>query len=170
MPPVMQLGRTRAPSSQRRLPPFDPGVLREMGYAAFIALVRANMRHAGALRIDHIVGLQHLYWVPEGHPPAEGAYVTYPFYDLAGILALESCRNQCLVVGEDLGTVPPGFRERTAELGILSSKVLYFEQNAATGEFLAPEEYPVLSLASVGTHDLATLGGWWDENDIKLRE
>jgi 4-alpha-glucanotransferase len=152
------------------LPPFSPNALRETGYAAFIALVRANMRHAGALRIDHIVGLQHLYWVPEGHPPAEGAYVTYPFYDLAGILALESCRNQCLVVGEDLGTVPPGFRERTAELGILSSKVLYFEQNAATGEFLAPEEYPVLSLASVGTHDLATLGGWWDENDIKLRE
>jgi 4-alpha-glucanotransferase len=152
------------------LPPFSPNALRETGYAAFIALVRANMRHAGALRIDHVVGLQHLYWVPEGRSPAEGAYVTYPFNDLAGILALESCRNQCLVVGEDLGTVPPGFRERIAELGILSSKVLYFEQNGDTGEFLAPEEYPVLSLASVGTHDLATLGGWWDENDIKLRE
>jgi 4-alpha-glucanotransferase len=152
------------------LPPFSPNALRETGYAAFIALVRANMRHAGALRIDHIVGLQHLYWIPAGRPPAEGAYVSYPFNDLAGILALESCRNQCMVVGEDLGTVPPGFRERTAELGIFSSKVLYFEQDPDTGEFQAPAEYPALALASVGTHDLAPLSGWWNENDIKLRE
>jgi 4-alpha-glucanotransferase len=152
------------------LPPFNPVVLRETGYTAFIDLVRANMRYAGAIRIDHVVGLQHLYWVPEGSPPSEGAYVRYPFEDLTGILALESHRNQCLVIGEDLGTVPPGFRERAANLGILSSKVLYFEQKSGMGDFSAPQDYPPLSLASVGSHDLATIRGWWNANDIELRE
>jgi 4-alpha-glucanotransferase len=112
------------------LPPFNPRILRESGYAPFIELVRANMRYCGALRIDHVVGLQHLYWVPAGHKPHEGAYVTYPFNDLAGILALESQRNHCLVVGEDLGTVPPGFSEKLNERGILSYRVLYFEKTA----------------------------------------
>ncbi len=128
------------------------------------------MRHAGALRIDHVVGLQHLYWVPEGQPPSEGAYVTYPFEDLTGILALESHRNRCLIVGEDLGTVPPGFRDKMAALGILSYKVLYFEQDPESGEFLPPEDYPLLALATVGSHDLATLRGWWQSHDIELRE
>jgi 4-alpha-glucanotransferase len=90
------------------LPPFNPRTLRESAYAPFIELVRANMRYCNALRIDHVVGMQHLYWVPVGHNPDQGAYVTYPFDDLVGILALESWRNHCLVVGEDLGTVPPG--------------------------------------------------------------
>lgn len=152
------------------LPPFDPRRLRENGYAAFIALVRANMRHAGALRIDHVVGLLHLYWIPEGHPPSEGAYVGYPFDDLTGILALESQRNRCVVVGEDLGTVPPDFRDKMADLGILSYKVLYFEQKAASDSFILPEDYPLLSLATVGSHDLATLRGWWQLHDIELRE
>jgi 4-alpha-glucanotransferase len=111
------------------LPPFDPRTLRETGYVAFIELIAANMRHAGALRIDHVVGLQHLYWVPDGQPPSGGAYVAYPFDDLTGILALESWRNHCMVVGEDLGTVPAGFREKAAALGILSYKVIYFEQD-----------------------------------------
>jgi 4-alpha-glucanotransferase len=152
------------------LPPFDPRVLRETGYAAFIELVQANMRHAGALRIDHVVGLQHLYWVPEGRPPSAGAYVTYPFDDLTGILALESWRNQCLVVGEDLGTVPMGFRERAAALGIFSYKVVYFEQDTESGAFLPPEKYPSLALATVGSHDLATIDGWSEARDVELRE
>jgi 4-alpha-glucanotransferase len=152
------------------LPPFDPGVLRETGYAAFIDLIRANMRHAGALRIDHVVGLQHLYWVPQGKPPSAGAYVAYPFEDLAGILALESWRHQCIVIGEDLGTVPAGFRERAEELGILSYKVVYFEQDPESGEFLQPSDYPALALATVGSHDLATLSGWFAASDIELRE
>jgi 4-alpha-glucanotransferase len=152
------------------LPPFDPRVLRETGYAAFIELVRANMRHAGALRIDHVVGLQHLYWVPESQPPSAGAYVTYPFDDLTGILALESWRNQCLVVGEDLGTVPAGFRERAAALGIFSYKVVYFEQDPESGAFLPPERYPFLALATVGSHDLATLSGWLEAHDVESRE
>jgi 4-alpha-glucanotransferase len=145
-------------------------MLRKTGYEAFIALVRANMRHAGALRIDHVIGLQHLYWVPEGHPPTEGAYISYPFEDLTGILALESHRNRCLVVGEDLGTVPPGFRDKMASLGIFSYKILYFEQDSKSGTFIPPEDYPPLSLATVGSHDLATLRGWWQGHDIELRE
>ncbi len=152
------------------LPPFDPRMLRETGYAAFIDLVRANMRYSGGLRIDHVVGLQHLYWVPEGNSPAQGAYVRYPFDDLIGILALESWRNQCLVVGEDLGTVPAGFRERLIERGILSYRLLYFEQNTGSGEFIAPDEYAAFALATIGSHDLATLKGWWLANDVDIRE
>jgi 4-alpha-glucanotransferase/(1->4)-alpha-D-glucan 1-alpha-D-glucosylmutase len=114
--------------------------------------------------------LQHLYWVPESQPPSAGAYVTYPFDDLTGILALESWRNQCLVVGEDLGTVPAGFRERATALGIFSYKVVYFEQDSESGAFFPPERYPFLALATVGSHDLATLSGWIGAHDVELRE
>jgi len=151
------------------LPPFDPRKLRQRGYQDYIQLIRANMRHAGALRIDHVLGLQHLYWIPSGKKPSQGAYVTYPFDDLAGILALESWRNECLVIGEDLGTVPGGFRERLAEYKILSYRVLYFEREE-DGGFIMPERYPQLSIATVGSHDLPTLRGWWISDDIELRE
>jgi 4-alpha-glucanotransferase len=150
------------------LPPFSPRALREEAYRSFIELVRANMRHAGGLRIDHVMALQQLYWVPAGRPPTEGAYVSYPLDDLVGILALESHRNRCLVVGEDLGTVPDGFRERMAEANILSYRVLFFERDQ-TG-FLAPAEYPALALAVTGSHDLPTLVGWWEGRDIALKE
>ena len=152
------------------LPPFHPRALREEGYRSFIQLVRANMRHAGGLRIDHAMGLQHLYWVPQGQKPSAGAYVRYPIEDLIGILALESHRHQCLVVGEDLGTVPEGFRERMAEANILSYRVLFFEQEPETGTFLPPNAYSELALATVGSHDLPTLRGWWEGRDIDLKE
>jgi len=152
------------------LPPFHPRALREEGYRSFIELVRANMRHAGGLRIDHVMGLQRLYWVPSGQPASAGAYVRYPTEDLVGILALESQRHRCLVVGEDLGTVPEGFRERMAAANILSYRVLFFEQDMETGEFLPPEAYPALSLSVVGSHDLPTLRGWWEGGDIDLKE
>jgi 4-alpha-glucanotransferase len=152
------------------LPPFHPRALREEGYRSFIELVRANMRHAGGLRIDHVMGLQHLYWVPQGQKPSTGAYVRYPMEDMVGILALESHRNHCLVVGEDLGTVPEGFRERMAAANILSYRVLFFEQDGGTGAFLPPEDYPNLALAVLGSHDLPTLRGWWESRDIDLRE
>ncbi|UEM22486.1 4-alpha-glucanotransferase [Skermanella mucosa] len=151
------------------LPPFDPQALRDQAYAGFIDLVRANMRHAGGLRIDHVMALQHLYWIPEGKPASEGVYVSYPLDDMVGILALESQRNRCLVVGEDLGTVPEGFRERMTEAGILSYRVVFFEY-AEGGGFVGPEDYPHLALSTVGSHDLATLRGWWEEHDIGLKE
>lgn len=150
------------------LPPFHPRALREEGYRSFIELVRANMRHAGGLRIDHVMALQHLYWVPQGKSPAEGAYVEYPMEDLVGILALESQRHRCLVVGEDLGTVPEGFRERMEAARILSYRVLFFEREGSA--FIPPERYPHLALAVAGSHDLPTLRGWWESGDIVLRE
>ena len=150
------------------LPPFHPRALREEAYRSFVDLVRANMRHAGGLRIDHVMALQHLYWVPRGRSPQEGAYVSYPLDDLVGILALESQRHRCLVVGEDLGTVPEGFRERMAEARILSYRVLFFEKDE--NGFLPPGRYPTLALAVVGSHDLPTLRGWWEAGDIALKE
>jgi 4-alpha-glucanotransferase len=128
------------------------------------------MRHAGGLRIDHVMGLEHLYWVPAGKTPAEGAYVRYPTDDLIGILALESHRQRCIVVGEDLGTVPEGFRERMEEVNILSYRVLFFEQDGATGAFHPPDSYPRRALAVVGSHDLPTLRGWWEGRDLDLKE
>jgi 4-alpha-glucanotransferase len=151
------------------LPPFHPVELRNEAYRAFIELIRANMRHAGGLRIDHVMGLQHLYWVPEGKRPPDGAYVRYPMEDLIGILALESHRQKCLVVGEDLGTVPDGFRERMTDANILSYRVLFFEQDGASGVFVPPRDYPRPALAVTGSHDLPTLRGWWEGRDLAMR-
>lgn len=151
------------------LPPFNPMALRAKGYQPFIDLVRSNMRHAGALRIDHVMGLMRLYCIPAGMPPSKGAYVSYPLDDLIGILALESHRNRCLVVGEDLGTVPPGFRERMADANILSYRVLFFEHDDK-GRYHSAERYPCLAVAVAGNHDLATLQGWLDASDITLKD
>ena len=150
------------------LPPFQPRALRQEAYHSFIDLVRANMRHAGGLRIDHVMALQHLYWVPTGRSPVAGGYVQYPLNDLVAILALESHRNRCLVVGEDLGTVPEGFRETMAAANILSYRVLFFEKDATS--FILPADYPRLALAVTGSHDLPTLRAWWKGDDIALRE
>ncbi len=152
------------------LPPFNPRELQEEGYQGFIELIRANMRYAGALRIDHVMALQHLYWVPESRSPREGAYVSYPLDDLVGILALESQRNRCLVIGEDLGTVPDGFRERMAKANILSYRVLFFEQSSKNGAYRKPEDYPGLAVAVASNHDLPTIRAWWEGSDISLRE
>jgi 4-alpha-glucanotransferase len=146
------------------LPPFHPSELRKEAYRSYVELLRANMRHAGALRIDHVMGLQHLYWIPEGQPPSMGAYVKYPVDDLVGILALESQRHRCLVVGEDLGTVPAGFRDRMSRANVLSYRVLFFERDQQA--FLPPPDYPLLSLSVAGSHDLPTLRGWWEGADI----
>ena len=150
------------------LPPFNPRALRAEGYRSFIELLRANMRHAGGLRIDHIMALKQLYWIPKGYSPADGAYVRYPLEDLVGILALESQRHRCLVVGEDLGTVPEGFRERMQSANILSYRVLFFEKD--TAGFRPPDEYPRLALAVAGSHDLPTLRAWWRGEDLALKE
>ena len=151
------------------LPPFHPQALREEAYRSFVELLRANMRHAGGLRIDHVMGLLHLFCIPAGRPASEGAYIAYPLDDLIGILALESQRHRCLVVGEDLGTVPPGFRVRMAAANILSYRILSFEQDEASGVYHAPEAYPPLALAVLGSHDLPTLRGWWEGRDVDLK-
>ena len=122
------------------------------------------MRHAGMLRIDHAMGLQRLFLIPEGARPADGAYLAYPLDDLIGHIALESQRATCMVVGEDLGTVPEGFRARLTRANILGMTVLWFERKGA--EILPPAAYPPLSVACVATHDLATLAGWWQGADI----
>jgi (1->4)-alpha-D-glucan 1-alpha-D-glucosylmutase len=148
--------------------PLRPRMLRKTGYDYFIAALRANMRSAGALRIDHAMGLRRMFWVPVGEDPVSGAYVRYPHEDLLGILALESHRHRCVVIGEDLGTVPEGFRERMAAAGTLSYRVIYFEKDA--DRFKRPAEYSGLSLACASTHDLPTLVGFWEERDLTLRK
>jgi len=151
------------------LPPLRPERLREVGYEPFIATLRENMRHAGALRIDHVMGLARLYWIPEGRTPSEGAYVHYPFADLLAIIALESHRNQCMVIGEDLGTVPDEVRSALGDYGILSYRLFFFERNS-TGDFRPPAEYPADALVAASTHDLPTLAGFWEGSDLLLRD
>lgn len=149
------------------LPPLDPFALADAGYAPLTDLWRSNMR-CGALRIDHILGLVRLFWIPAGAPAAEGAYVRYPWRELLGLLAAQSRRSRCLVVGEDLGTVPEGLREAMHEAGLLSYRLLYFEQH--DGRFRAPAEYPADALVAAGTHDLPSLAMWWSGEDVDLRE
>jgi 4-alpha-glucanotransferase len=142
------------------LPPFVPHRLRAAGYAPFIETVRAGLRHAGGMRIDHVMGLFRLYWVPGGATARDGAYVRYPTDDLLAILALESERAGAVVIGEDLGTVEPGVRERLLAERILSTRVVWFESGP-------PAEYPRLSLAAVTTHDLPTVRGLWTGSDLE---
>lgn len=144
--------------------PLNPVALRNDGYEHFVSLLRANMRHAGVLRIDHVMGWQRLFVIPAGAPASQGAYLRYPLDALLSIAALESQLCQCVVVGEDLGTVPEGFRERMAAANVLSTRVLYFEQE--NGRFRRPAEYPALASVTATTHDLATFRGYWDGVDI----
>ncbi len=142
------------------LPPLSPRALRERAYTPFASLLRANMRHARILRIDHVMALQRAFWIPQGRPATEGAYVRYPLDAMLRVLARESVANACAVVGEDLGTVPDGFRERLQAARVLSSRLVYFERTW-DGAFRPPAEYPRLAAASIGTHDLPPLLGWW---------
>jgi 4-alpha-glucanotransferase len=150
------------------LAPINPLQLRRRAFAPLVAALRANMRHAGILRIDHVMGLQRLYCIPTGMSATAGAYVSYPFDDILRLVALESRRQSCAIIGEDLGTVPDGFRERMRAANALSYRVFVFERRG-DASFAPPTEYPPLAAASAATHDLATLKGFWLGHDIEWR-
>jgi 4-alpha-glucanotransferase len=142
------------------LPPLDPWRLRTCGFEPFVQTLRAALRRARGVRVDHVMGLFRLWWIPAGADPADGAYVRYPASELLDILALESVRAQAYVVGEDLGTVEPSVRAELAERGVLSYRLLWFEP-APPGP-----EWPALSMAAVTTHDLPTVAGLWSGADV----
>jgi 4-alpha-glucanotransferase len=150
-------------------PPLIPDKLRDSGYELFIETMRKNMKYGGAIRIDHALGLFRLFWVPDGMPAAEGAYVSYPSEDLLRIIALESMRNRCMVIGEDLGTVGDNVREGLKRFRMLSYRLFYFERNYPDPSFLSPGRYPEMALCAVTTHDLPTLYGYWIGRDIRTR-
>ncbi len=143
---------------------FDPQALRDTAFAPFIATIRSALAHAGGIRIDHAFGLRRLWVVPEGASAAEGAYLDMPFDDLMRIVAMESQRAKAIVIGEDLGTVPDGFREAMDARAMLGMRVLWFERNA--DGFVPPVEWSPDAVAMTGTHDLATIAGWWSGRDI----
>ncbi|MFK0311090.1 4-alpha-glucanotransferase [Pseudomonas sp. NPDC090233] len=144
---------------------FSPEGLKRNGYRAFIEMLRANLAHAGGLRIDHVMGLRRLWLIPRGSKPSEGAYLHYPLEDLLRLLALESVRHQAIILGEDLGTVPEGLREQLADKAVLGMRVLPFEQTQP-GHFKPILDWPDNALATTGTHDLAPLAGWLQSRDI----
>ncbi|NJM91327.1 MAG: hypothetical protein HC861_00365 [Rhodospirillaceae bacterium] len=122
-------------------------------------MLRANMRHAGALRLDHVMGIERLLWVPDGAIANDGAYVTFDAAAMMAVLAIESHRHRCMIVGEDLGTVPSGFRERMQQAGLYSMRLVLFERDGPT--FRPALQYPPQSVAAFGSHDLPPFHGWW---------
>jgi 4-alpha-glucanotransferase len=149
------------------IPPPDPVVLQAQPLHGFVQLIRDNMRYYGALRLDHVMSLCRLWWVPAGCAATAGAYVYYPLQQLLTVLSLESARSSCLVVGEDLGVVPDEMRRAMPEFGLYHYKVLLFEK--ISGRFRRPDEFERHALAAATTHDLPTLHSYWEERDIELR-
>lgn len=152
------------------LPPLIPEKLKESGYAFFIQTIRKNMKHFGALRIDHALGMFRQFWIPKDMPASKGAYVTFPSEDLLRIIALESVKNKTMVIAEDLGTIGENVRESLLRFRMLSYKLLYFERNYPDPSFTPPDKYPDMALCAVTTHDLPTLYGWWTERDIEIKK
>ena len=149
------------------LPPIAPDQFQKTAYQPFIELLQANMKHCGALRIDHVMALLRLWWVPEGETADKGAYIYYQVEDMLNILALESIRNKCLVIGEDLGTIPEGIDVLLKDAGVYSYKVFFFEQ-AADGGYTAPQHYEKQAMATLCTHDMPTIKGYWQNEDFYL--
>ena len=150
------------------IPPQDPLALQAGRLQSFVRVIRDNMRYYGALRLDHVMSLFRLWWVPVGASPTAGAYVHYPLHQLMTVLALESARAGCLVVGEDLGVVPDEVRAAMAQYGLYHYKVMLFEKDQ--GRFRRPDELPRRALATVTTHDMPTIRAYWEGRDIALRE
>jgi 4-alpha-glucanotransferase len=145
------------------LPPFVPDKLRDVGYEPFVQTIRACLRHAGGLRIDHAMGLFRLFWIPPGAEPKDGAYVRGHAADLLSIVALESQRAKAVIVGEDLGTVEDEAREQLSQKKILSYRLLWFEK-------MSPSKFPEQALAAVTTHDLPTVAGLWSGYDLEAQK
>jgi len=145
------------------LPPFDPWKLRAAAYEPFIQTIRSAFRHSAGIRIDHVMGLFRLYWIPDSASPQHGTYVRYPHQDLLTIVALESHRAGAYVVGEDLGTVEDSVREEMRERNIMSYRLLWFEEDK-------PETYPEIALAAVANHDVPTIAGLWGGRDVKAQK
>jgi 4-alpha-glucanotransferase len=148
---------------------FSPRALLSSGYNSFLATLRANMAHAGGVRIDHALGLRRLWVIPSGASPADGVYLHYPQRELLGLTALESQLNRAVVIGEDLGTVPEGFRDELVRAGVLGMQVLWFERNNRGG-FISPGRWRRDAAAMTTTHDLPTIAGWWSGRDIDWQE
>ena len=144
------------------LPPFVPDLLRSADYRPFIETVRACLAQNGGLRIDHVMGLFRLWWIPEGASPADGAFVRYPADDLVSLLLLECARANAVAIGEDLGTVEPEARAQLADRNVLSYQLLWFEPDH-------PSTWRTNALAAVSTHDLPTVAGLWDHSDLETQ-
>lgn len=144
---------------------FSPHALQRTGFASFLATLRSALDHAGGIRIDHALGLRRLWVVPEGGSAKDGAYLRMPMEDMFRLLALESQRSRAVVIGEDLGTVPDGFRPAMDDKAMLGMRVLWFEREQ-DGAFVPPERWSAEAAAMTGTHDLATVAGWWAGRDI----
>lgn len=157
------------PSGQRwGLAPMRPDVLRATGFAALAQTLRAQLRFCGLLRIDHILGFERSFWLPEGLP---GLYVSMPRDEMLAVLRIEAARAGTVVIGEDLGTIPDGLREALADSGILGCRVAMFERDwQGDGHFLPPQDYSAAALSSWGTHDLPTWEGWRRGRDLDWRE
>jgi 4-alpha-glucanotransferase len=151
------------------LTPMNPVALKAKGYQPLVNALRSNMQYSGALRIDHILGLMRQYWVAPNMAADEGIYISFPIDEILRIIALESQRNKCIVIGEDLGNVPDGFSETMQNSGLLSFKVMFFER-WQSGLFKRPELFPEQSVVTIATHDTATLTGWWQGRDLQWRE
>ena len=134
----------------------------------FRCVLRASMRHAGAVRLDHVLGLERLYLIPHGMPSGKGAYVRFPLEALLAVTAQESVQHKCIVIGEDLGTVPENLRQQLADWGIWSYQVMLFER-APDGSFIAPEDYRENALVTFATHDLPTFRGWTEAHDLTIK-
>ena len=160
---------TYNPSGQNwGLAPINPHALVDDDFESMRQLLRAAMRYAGAIRIDHVLGLKRLFMIPRGSPAADGVYVGFPFEALLRIVAEESNRHRCIVIGEDLGTVPEHFRAELSKWGLWGYRVMMFERDGE-GRFLPPEVYPADVLASFNTHDLPSFRGWITGHDLRAK-
>jgi len=146
---------------------LSPRALTQFAFAPFLNMLRANLRHVGGLRMDHVLGLRRLWLVPDGAGPGDGAYLRFPFQDLLHLVMLESWRHRAIFIGEDLGTVPAGFQDQLAKAGVLGIRVLWFERDH--GLFIDAGRWSAQAMATTTTHDLPTVAGWWQGRDLDWR-